>query len=219
MNPPLIIDYYTDILCVWAWIAQRRIEEVEAAWGDKVELRYHYLNLFGDTAGRMEKQWRDRGGYDGFSRHVIDAAEPYDDAPVNSKIWQQVRPATSANAHLVLKAVELIYSSQESIALGVLLRRCFFVDNEDIGNLDRVLDIADEAGFVRERLNTSIHSGQATAALMQDYQLAQEQEIKGSPSWIMNNGRQTLFGNVGYRVLNANIEENLSRPLNGASWC
>ena len=27
MNKPLMIDYYTDSLCVWAWIAQRRIDE------------------------------------------------------------------------------------------------------------------------------------------------------------------------------------------------
>ena len=39
MNQPLVIDYYTDILCVWAWVAQRRIEELklkhprdEASW-------------------------------------------------------------------------------------------------------------------------------------------------------------------------------------------
>jgi predicted DsbA family dithiol-disulfide isomerase len=29
MKKPLVIDYYSDILCVWAWIAQRRIEELK----------------------------------------------------------------------------------------------------------------------------------------------------------------------------------------------
>ncbi|MCU8085506.1 hypothetical protein [Shewanella sp. SM23] len=28
MNQPLNIDYYSDILCVWAWVAQQRIEEL-----------------------------------------------------------------------------------------------------------------------------------------------------------------------------------------------
>ena len=27
-TPPIVIDYYTDVLCVWAWIAQRRIDEL-----------------------------------------------------------------------------------------------------------------------------------------------------------------------------------------------
>jgi hypothetical protein len=35
----------------------------------------------------------------------------------------------------------------------------------------------------------------------------------------MNQGRQILYGHVGYRVLNANIEELLSHPENKASWC
>ncbi len=41
MSKPLSIDYYTDILCVWAWIAQRRIDELNSQLGDIIELRYH----------------------------------------------------------------------------------------------------------------------------------------------------------------------------------
>ena len=57
------------------------------------------------------------------------------------------------------------------------------------------------------------------AALMHDYQLAREYQIKGSPTFVMNEGRQVLFGNVGYRVLRTNIEELLNKPASEASWC
>jgi predicted DsbA family dithiol-disulfide isomerase len=50
MKSPLIVDYFSDVLCVWAWIAQQRIDELESQWGDQFELRHHYLNLFGDEA-------------------------------------------------------------------------------------------------------------------------------------------------------------------------
>ena len=46
---------------------------------------------------------------------------------------------------------------------------------------------------------------------MHDYQLAREYQIKGSPTFVMNEGRQVLFGNVGYRVLRTNIEELLNQ--------
>ena len=36
MKRPLEIDYYTDILYVWAWIAQRRIEELHQQWGERM---------------------------------------------------------------------------------------------------------------------------------------------------------------------------------------
>jgi len=219
MTSPLTIDYYTDILCVWAWISQRRINELQEQWGDRIELRRHYINLFGNTETRIGKRWEDRGGFNGFGQHVIEASAPYTDAPVNPEIWKTVRPATSANAHLILKAVDVEYSSDISAALAQTLQHAFFVDCMDLGKLEVVLSIAEDAGLDSNRLYHSIKCGTASAALMADYQLAQEKAIKGSPSWIMNNGRQTLFGNVGYRVLNANVEETLKHPEQEASWC
>jgi predicted DsbA family dithiol-disulfide isomerase len=54
---------------------------------------------------------------------------------------------------------------------------------------------------------------------MSDYQQAKQKAIKRSPSYVIDGGRQTLYGNVGYRVLSANIEELLKSPANEASWC
>jgi predicted DsbA family dithiol-disulfide isomerase len=99
------------------------------------------------------------------------------------------------------------------------LRQSFFVETRDIGQLAIVLDVASEAGLDRQQLKELIDNGEAMAALMTDLRLAQDQAVMGSPTWIMNQGRQVLYGNVGYRVLHANIEEILKRPLQEASWC
>ncbi len=219
MNSPLVIDYYSDILCVWAWIAQRRIEELRQEWGERIELRHHYLDVFGDTATKMSQQWQDRGGYNGFGQHVIESAAPYENAVVNAEIWRDARPATSANAHLILKAADLAYSPEESAAFALSLRRGFFIDNMDIGLLSVLMSLADGAGLDVDRLNNYIENGQAMAALLKDYQAAQKLALKGSPVWVMNSGRQTLFGNVGFRILNANIREILDHPASEVSWC
>jgi predicted DsbA family dithiol-disulfide isomerase len=47
-------------------------------------------------------------------------------------------------------------------------------------------------------LKTSVNNGEAIAALMSDYQQAKQNAIKGSPSYVMGGGCQTLYGNVGY---------------------
>ena len=219
MSSPLIIDYYTDVLCVWAWISQRRVTELKEQWGDKIEIHYHFLNLFGDTHSRMSEQWGSRGGFDGFAKHTIAAAAPYENAPVNKDIWRKVRPLTSANAHAVLKAVELAYSTEVSEKLFQLMQKSFFVESLDIGQLETVIALAEKAGLEREKIKSSIETGKATAALMHDYKTANDLNVKGSPSWIMNNGRQILFGNVGYRILYANIKEILEHPAQEASWC
>jgi hypothetical protein len=40
-----------------------------------------------------------------------------------------------------------------------------------------------------------------------------------SPTLIFNEGRQRLNGNVGYRVIEANIRELLHNPSGELSWC
>jgi predicted DsbA family dithiol-disulfide isomerase len=219
MSSPLVVDYYSDVLCVWAWIAQRRIDELNKCLGNKIDIRYHYLDVFGDAVNKVPTQWHDRGGYEGFSAHVIDSASEYEDAHINKNIWSKIRPTSSANPHLVLKAIELNCSSQHSIDLALKFRQAFFVDAQDISNIDVLFSLIEQAGLDSMLVNKAILDGSAMAALMGNYQQAKTLGLKGSPSYIINNGRQTLYGNVGYRVLLANIEELLKKPTSEASWC
>lgn len=219
MNEPLIIDYYTDILCIWAWVAQRRIDELNAQMGEKIEIRHRYIDVFGDVEKNINLHWKERGSYEGFAEHVRKTSSTFENAPINSKIWTEVRPATSANAHLALKAVELSYDKQKSIDAALMLRSSFFNDAFNIGNLDVIYRLMTEFGLDDEAIKNSIHNGTAMAALMADYQKAKQDNIKGSPSYVIDGGRQILYGNVGYRIIHSNIEELLKHPQDEASWC
>jgi len=219
MTQPLIIDYYSDLLCVWAWIAQKRLDELNQKLSDKIEIHYHFINIFGDTQSKMSKQWASKGGYEGFSSHVIESAKPYLNAPVSSEIWSEVRPTTSANAHLILKAVELHYGKAKGVDIALVLRKAFFINAVDVSDFNCLYSLLESSGIDLSKIKYSIANGKAMAALMSDYQSAQQLGLKGSPTYIIDNGRQTLYGNVGYRVLLANIEEQLKRPINEASWC
>ncbi len=219
MSSPLIVDYYSDVLCVWAWIAQRRIDELNKCLGDKIEIRYHYLDVFGDAVNKIPNQWHDRGDFEGFSAHVVESAFVYEDALINADIWSKIRPTSSANPHLVLKAIELSYSCKQSIELALKFRQAFFVDAQDISNIEILFALIEQAGLDCTRVNKAILDGSAMAALMCNYQQAKTLSLKGSPSYIIDNARQILYGNVGYRVLLANIEELLKKPISEASWC
>ena len=219
MDKPLIVDYYTDILCVWAWIAQRRIDELNSKLSDQIDVRYFYVDVFGDVAAKMNTLWKKKGGFEGFAAHVQEAASKFENAPVNPDIWTRVRPVTSANAHMVLKAVELAQGRDQSIAMALLIRRAFFTEARDVGSLPVLRKLLDDSGLERDSIEAKISDGSAMAALMQDYQRTKQQGIKGSPSYVMDGGRQILYGNVGYRVLQANIEQLLSSPRDEASWC
>lgn len=218
-DSPLVIEYYSDALCIWAWIAQRRVDELIASTGSEIRLEYRYLDLFGDARTRIEQQWAQRGLYEGFCEHVCDVAAPYVQQPVNPQVWRSVRPATSGNAHLVIKAVERQEGPDAAAAFALRVRKAFFLHAQDIASLGLLLSLAEEQGLPRARLQESLDDGSAMAALSADYQRARSQGIKGSPSWVIDEGRQTLYGNIGYRVLHANIAELLKHPADEASWC
>ncbi len=219
MSKVLVIDYYSDILCVWAWIAQRRLDELTKKLGNTIEIRYRYLDVFGDAVNKIPDQWCGKGGYNGFAKHVVESAAPYDDALINSDIWQKTRPTSSANIHLVLKAAELVFGKRDSIQLALNCRKAFFIEAKDISQLELLFTLIEAAGLDANLIRETLNDGTAMAALMGDYQQAKAQHLKGSPSYIIDNGRQVLYGNVGYRILLANIEEQLKTPKNEASWC
>ncbi len=214
------VDYYTDILCAWAWIAQRRQDELEEQFGDDIEFSCRFVNVFGNTQVRIGEGWADRGGFEAFGQHVVESAAPYEDAPVSDDIWKTVRPLSSMPAHLFLKAVELAHSAPAADDLARAMRRRFFTgESADIGSQDVLVAIARDAGLDIEPIESSLASGAAAAALMTDYQVARDQGIRGSPSWVLDGGRQILYGNVGYRVIRANAVELLRHPKEEASWC
>ena len=81
-------------------------------------------------------------------------------------------------------------------------------------------EIAEALGVDIGAIEDSIHSGSAFARLAADYQDADKMRIEGSPSFVLNEGRQKLYGNIGFRLLEANIQELLRAPRSDeASWC
>ena len=219
MSNPIVIDYYSDILCVWAWIAQRRIDELNKKLHNSIVIQHHYMDLFGDVSTKISTQWQEKGGYSGFAEHVKKSAAAYDDAPINEKIWTELRPTTSANAHLVLKAIEIAFGAESSIHAALQIRKAFYINALDISDMNVLMVIAEQHKLDIQNISKHIKDGSAMAVLMKDYQTSKQLSLKGSPSFILDGGRQTLYGNVGYRVLLANIEELQKKPLQEASWC
>ena len=122
----LSVNYFSDILCVWAWIAQRRVEELSAQFGDRITIVHRYMDTFGAVDQKMTNQWGERGGYDGFAAHVRDAVDGFDSAPVHAETWRSNRPKTSGNAHLFIRAVGLAEGDAVATAFARNVRGAFF---------------------------------------------------------------------------------------------
>lgn len=216
---PIVIDYYTDVLCVWAWIAQPRLEELQKQWGNQIKIQHRFVDIFGDTLSKIPAQWGEVGGYKKFHQHVAHSAAAYEHTDIHPDIWTKVRPNSSVTAHLVLKAVELVAGEEQVNAMSSLIRQQFFTQAVDIGRLDVLLNMSSDIGIERGDIQSVVQDGLAIAALSADLRSAKDGGIKGSPSWVLNDGRQILYGNVGFRILNSNIQELIHNPVDEASWC
>lgn len=52
---PVKIFYFSDILCVWAYAAQARLEQIEVDFGNKVKILPHYCSVFADARGKISQ--------------------------------------------------------------------------------------------------------------------------------------------------------------------
>ena len=224
------ITYFSDVLCVWAYISQARIDAVKEKFGDAVRIKDRFCSVFGDTARKVTSTWGDRAGYAEFNSHLRQVSERFPHIEIHPEVWLKTRPSTSASAHLFMTAVQQWErqfgatggQSTPSIFDQVMwsFRCAFFRDCRDISHWDTQCEIAEALGANIKAIEECIHGGAAFARLAGDYQDADKMQIEGSPSFVLNEGRQKLYGNVGFRLMEANIHELLRAPsADEASWC
>jgi predicted DsbA family dithiol-disulfide isomerase len=219
------IKYFSDILCVWAYVSQVRIDAIKEKFAGAVRIEHRFCSVFGDTVQKINSAWKDKGGYQGFNAHLRQVAGKFSHIEVHPDVWLKTRPASSASPHLFMKAVQQCDNDSRSRPdtfdqLLRAFRRAFFGDCRDISRWDVQREIAAGLGADIGAIEERIHSGAAFAALAADYQDADKMRVEGSPSLVLNEGRQKLYGNVGFRLIEANVQGLIDAPgTDDASWC
>jgi protein-disulfide isomerase-like protein with CxxC motif len=167
------ITYFSDVLCVWAYVAQARIEAVKEKFGTSVRIEQRFCSVFGDTATKIASTWKDRGRAfakcGGTVPHIV----------VHPEIWLSTRPPSSASPHLFMKAVQH-WECQSAVAgqsaVSVFdrvvwtLRCAFFRDCRDIARWNVQCEIGEGLGVDIGAIEQLIDSGVAFARPAADYQ-------------------------------------------------
>lgn len=228
------IQYFSDVLCIWAYVAQARLDELQTQYQDKLQVTYHYVSIYGNTQKRIFENWKKRGGVAAYKHYVEGVANDFGHVQVSDKFWQHaIGPKSSASIHLFLKSVANLIELSEidnqpqpqfngKTLYEELIWQCrhqYFGKGFNVGLLKNQLQIANELSLPTGAIKEGIENGSAFAALCEDNELKEKYKIEGSPTYILNEGRQKLYGNVGYKIIAANIEELLNRPEGVASWC
>jgi predicted DsbA family dithiol-disulfide isomerase len=218
------ISHFSDTLCVWAYVSQVRINELESEFGDQVLINYCLLPVFGHARSKLETQWKNKGGIEAYSQHVIGIVEQFGHVNIHPDIWLVATPHSSLPSHLFLSAVK-IAESQQAVPPGSYkrlswhFRESFFARLADISDQQVLYGLAEDLELPLTQIEEKITGGEAYAALSMDMQAAKDLAVLSSPTLIFNKDRQRLAGNVGYRIIRANISELLENPGSQQSWC
>lgn len=218
------LTYYSDVLCVWAYVAQIRVDELRRHFPEQIEVVARFVPVFGDTPTKIGEAWKTRGGYEAYAAHVASVVKRFEHVELNAEAWNRIRPQSSLVPHLVSRAAGLLelppIDGRSAVeALSWRLRTAFFREGRDIGRTPVALEIASEMGLPIDDLRARLDDGSALAALHRDHESVKEEGIRGSPTFVLNERRQILYGNVGYRILEANVHELLRDSSDQASWC
>jgi len=227
-NKPIEISYFSDVLCVWAYVAQVRLEELKRTFTKKIEITPYHVTLFGDTHQRIAIGWEKRGGYSAFGDHVQDVCSEFPELEINPRVWKYCRPKSSGVSHLFLKAIQMINTSnpaqkQRGDLVKLIeweIRLAFFRDARDISDMNVLLDIASKYSINKADIENHLNDGSAMALFCREMTMKEEYKLEGSPTYLLNNNRQKLYGNVGYKIIEANVMELITnRCKSSASWC
>ena len=228
------IEYFSDVLCIWAYAGQIRMDALKRDFADDIDVDYRFVPIFGAGEKHVNNVWQSTGGVLGFNAHLKKVAKNWSHVSISPDLWTKVAPKSSASAHLYLKAIQILADSGEidnsaqSAFEGRsqfeqaiwLFRDAFFREGRDIAHRRVQNEVAEQLELPMRYIHELIDSGQAHAELHSDNEARHSYKVPGSPTLVLNEGRQLLYGNVGYRIIDANVRELLHNPDNGeASWC
>ncbi|MCU7837268.1 MAG: DsbA family protein [gamma proteobacterium symbiont of Taylorina sp.] len=220
----LVIDYYSDVLCIWAYSAKIKIDEIKKEFSHQVNINYRYTPLFVDMHSMLEKNWADKGGLQGYNNmmHKLNGMFPY--VEIHPEIGLKNLPHSSASSHQFLKAIDLLEQRGEIQSddtenslleqLDWLIRLGYFRDAQDVAKQSILLSYAEQLKIPLTAIELLLNNGEAMAALASCTTDNKQKLIEGSPSFVLNEGRQKLYGNIGYNVIAANIRVLLDNENN-----
>jgi len=216
-------DFYTDPLCVWALVAEPKIDAVQAEFGDRLVVRHRVLPVFGSIDARFSTGVWAKGGIDARVAATARAAWLGGFKTVSGAGWRH-EPASSWGPSAVAAGVRQLEDAGEVPAGSTRealrgLRHRFFLDDVDVTRRDEQRRVLEEAGLPADRVFRLIDDGPALARLAEAVERRATLRIDGSPTWIFDGGRARLFGNVGLRVVRSTIQALLDGEESGCSTC
>jgi predicted DsbA family dithiol-disulfide isomerase len=192
----LCIDVYSDVICPWCYVGKRRLERALRQWNGavpvKISWRPFQLNPAMPQQGMDRRQYLDAkfGGsataqaiYDQVSRAGAEEGIPF--------AFERIArtPNTFAAHRLIWFAG---HQGKQDEVVEMLFRR-YFVEGEDIGNVQTLARAVAEAGLDRATVETFLNSNEGVESVKAEEAAGHRLGIRAVPYFVIN-GTSVLSG-------------------------
>ena len=177
------LDVWSDFLCPWCFVGARRIEAVEAEYGDAVDVRWHSFLLQPeptpkplDRFRRYTERWVAPGG--------PGAADP----DAGFTVWGDTPPPSHSLPPAIAGKAAATFGAAAFDTFHRALMAAYFCENRDISARDTVLDVAATCGFDRDEFAEVLRTrgGELRTLVLADHEAALERGVHAVPTVLIN---------------------------------
>ena len=183
------IDIVSDTICPWCWVGKRRLENALTSRPDlDVEIVWHpyQLNPATPKEGVDRKDYlREKFGTETYPEQMLSAlVEAGEAIGIDFQFTEMNRVPNTIDSHKVLCWARE-FGHQDALA-EILFRR-YFIDSEDIGDIDTLAAAAAEVGMDADLVRGQLSDNTDDESVRAEAQYASQMGISGVPTFIVDN--------------------------------
>lgn len=192
----LCIDVYSDVICPWCYVGKRRLERALKEWNGSVPVKISWKPFQLNPA--MPKSGMDRRRYLEKKFGGSEAAQSIYDHVAAAGAVERIpfafdRIARTPNTFAAHRLIWLAGDHGKQDEVVELLLRQYFVEGEDIGNVQTLARAVAEAGLDRATVETFLNSNEGVESVKAEEAAGHRLGIRAVPYFVIN-GTSVLSG-------------------------
>jgi len=170
-NTPIRIDVWSDYVCPFCYLELPALQRLQQQFGDQVHVTWRAFELRPDPKPTLDP--------DGEYLHTTWNRSVY---PLAEQRGMRLKlPPVQPRSRLALEAAAFASAQGRFAAVHEALFRGFFEQGRDIGDIEVLCAIGQEAGLDPKALRQALQEGRHTAEVLEDERLARALGVSGVP--------------------------------------
>lgn len=195
----IALHVWSDYVCPFCYLELPELERLKEELGDQLIVQWHAFELRPDPEPTLDP--------DGDYLHRTWNSSVY---PMAQERGMTLKlPPVQPRSRNALEAAEFAKEAELFDGFHRKLFEAFFRDGLDIGNIEILADLGEQAGLDPRKLRKELHEGRYTERVLKDHARAREMGIAGVPAVIITKGDKSLIfsGAQPYEVLSQAVQQ------------